>query len=168
MTRRDLTSVLLAVLGVYLVVSAITQASTAAFFLTLDSTDEFLRQSHTDQGLLFAAVFGMQLGLGLAVLFLHKPIAARLFPEPSRPPSQSTLPDLQAAAFAVLGVYFVITSIAALAQAILPPSPHSGLSDLWPSHAGNLAQGVLGLALLLGARAASGAWFLARQAGRAR
>jgi hypothetical protein len=54
-----------------------------------------------------------------------------------------------------------------LAQGVVQ-LPQDGLVTLWPHYAGTLVQGLLGLGLFVGARAASGAWFIARQAGRIR
>jgi len=168
MAPRDLTAALLAVLGVYVLGDSITQVGTTAFFLTLDSSDEVLRQSHTDQGLLTAAFFALQVAFGVCVLTLRHRIAARLFPQNTPPSPGIELSDLQAAALAVLGLYFVVRSFAALAQGVVQLSPQDGLATLWPHYAGTLIQGLLGLALFFGARVASGAWSIARQAGRVR
>ena len=168
MTPRELTAVLLAVLGIYVLGHSITQVGTTVFFLTLDSSEEVLRRSHTDQGLLTAAFFVLEAGFGAIVLAVRHRIAARLFPETSLPRSTIELSDLQAAAFAVLGMYFVVESFATLAQGAVRLSPQDGLATLWPGYAGTVVQGLLGLALFFGARVASGAWFIARQAGRVR
>jgi len=168
MAPRDLTAALLAVLGVYLLGAAITNAGVAAFFLNLDSSQEFLRKSHASQGLLTVVVGGVEVGFGLAVLLLHKRIAACLFPESPNSLARIELADLQAAAFAVLGVYFVIDSVPRIVQGVLQLSPRDTFFDLWPSYAPTFVRGLLGLALVLGARVTSGAWILARRAGRVR
>jgi len=72
MTSRDLTAVLLALLGVYLLGNSITQAAASCFLLTLESSDESLRQAQFDQGLLGRCSLRLEAAFGFTVLWASR------------------------------------------------------------------------------------------------
>src|SRR5262245_1222583 len=115
MTARDLTTALFAVLGVYLLGSAITNVGTAVFFFTLDSSEQWLKQSHTDQAVATVVYVVLEVGFALAVLLLRKRIAITLFPIESEVGGGTLeVRDVQAAFCSMVGLYFAIKAIAAL------------------------------------------------------
>src|SRR5262245_49219999 len=166
MTARDLATALFAVLGVYLLFAAITNAGLAVFYSTLDSSDEWLRQSHTDQALASVVFVVLQVGFALCVLRFRSRIAAALFPGESQPARDLSVRDLQAALCSAVGLYFAIRALAVLGQGFASLSPGDSISRLWPSYASSMIEAGFGVAVLFGARAFVGAWTLAREAGR--
>lgn len=169
MTPRDLTTALLAVLGVFFISRAITDVGTAVFFLTLESSQESIQQSNRDQALLTGVYVFLEIGLAVAVLFLRSRIARALFPGESKAGAAPiTVLDLQLVLYSLLGLYFAIKAVAVLARGVAELSPHDSLSDLWPAYASSMVEATFGIALFLGSRGIAGAWTLARTAGHAR
>jgi len=169
MTPRALTTVLLAVLGVYLLGDAITQVGTTVFFLTLESPQEWLQQSHRDQALATGLFVVLEVGFAVCVLLWRTRIATALFPSESEPTSTAfDLSDLQRVLFAVLGLYFAIKGLAVVISGVAQLSPHESLLDFWAQYASSAIEALFGIALFLGTRGVAGAWFRARRAGRSR
>jgi len=164
MTSRDLAAALFAVLGIYFLGELIPETGLIVF--EIFDPDAFLQRPHWVQGLLLAAISILQLALGASLILLRNRIAMRLFPDTPSAGTPIGLTDLQAAAFAVVGAYFVVNSLAAMAYGFARLPVDEGIGALWPRSAGHIARGVLGMALFLGARGTAGAWSLARQAGQ--
>jgi hypothetical protein len=166
MTSRALATVLLGVLGVYFVGRAITEVGTGVFFLTLDSSEEWLQQSHRDQALVTGVWVVLQVGVALCLLLLRSRIAAALCPRETEVGPRAFEPaDLQATLFAVVGLYFAIKAFAVLGGGFARLSPLDSVSDLWPSYASSMAEAVFGVGLFFGSRRLAWAWHLARRAG---
>jgi hypothetical protein len=166
MTSRALAMVLLGVLGVYFLGSAITEVGTAVFFLNLDSTEEWLQQSHRDQALTTAVWVILQVGLAVCLLLLRTRIASALCAnEPDGGPGAIEPKDLQAALFAGIGVYFSVKALAVLAGGVARLTPLDSLSVLWPSYASSMAEAVFGVALFFGSRSLAGVWHLPHRDG---
>jgi hypothetical protein len=168
MTPRGLTTALLAVLGVYLIGRAITDVGTAVFFLTLESPQEFIQQSNSDQGLLTTVYAFLEIGLAVSVLLLRSRIARALFPGEPEAGAGLSVSDLQTVLYSFLGLYFAIKALAVLGRGVAELSPHDSLSVLWPAYATSMIEAAFGIALFLGARGIAGAWTLARTAGHTR
>jgi hypothetical protein len=166
MTSRALAAVLLGVLGVFLLGGAIADVGATVFYLTLDSTEEWLRQSHTDQALATAVLVLLKVGFALCLLLLRARIATALCPHESAVgPAIIEPQDLQAMLIAVVGLYFAVKALAVLGGGVALLTPLDSLSNLWPSYASSMAEAVFGVALFVGSRGLAGAWHLARRAG---
>jgi len=103
MSARDLASALVAVLGIYFLGDSIRGYG----FVVFHSFDEAVFPPSHWAHLFTAAFASVEIAFGAALVLLRNRIALRLFPDPSSIGAPIDLTDLQAAAFAVVGVYFV-------------------------------------------------------------
>jgi hypothetical protein len=168
MSARELTAALLAFLGVYVLWSSMNGSEEIAFYL-LRSPERILEPSTRVQGVLAVVYFFLlNIAFGAALILLRNRIATRLFPETPAAGTTIGVSELQAAAFAVLGLYFVVDSLSSVLWNFMRLAPDESVDLLWTRHSGVILRGVLGIALFLGARGAAGAWWLARRAGQSR
>jgi hypothetical protein len=166
MSSRELAAALLGVVGVYLLGESISYTLAWILFNPPDSNQMLqLQRAYWVQLVMVAIFFAWLLAFGAALVLYRNRIAASLYPEPSQSGATIGVSDLQAAAFAVIGLVFVVNSSARLIYAFAQLAPDQGISALWPHSAESIARVVLGMALFLGARGAAGAWSLARQTG---
>lgn len=169
MTRQSLTSVLIAVLGVFFVARAISEASTGLFFLSLDSADDYIQRSFFDRALLTFGFIVLQFGLGSALILLRFRLAVFLFPNDSSAElSTFEATHLQSVLFSVVGIFLIVEGIASLASGFAQLSPDQPLSYLWAPYLSDVIKTVFGILLFFGARSISQIWFRARRAGHNR
>ena len=141
MNQRQFSSVLFAVVGVFIAVSRIPELVVHVVLLTQT------RESWGDGAphrLLSGAALGATLvaiGVGIALVVFRNQLAERLFPAASTSVETS---GVQTAAFAVLGCYFVVHGL----SRIFVVSPMGWGSATW----GPAIQLILGVALFFSAR----------------
>jgi choline-glycine betaine transporter len=155
MNQRQLASVLFAVLGVFIAATRLPDLLVhAAIVMQWDPAMEYPAGPVSPRAIstfaVVATLLVVMIGLGLVVL--RDRIAGRLFPStPGHTPSS----EVQAAALAVLGVYFVVNSI---------PGIMSVGGVRWAS----AVQALLGVGLFFGARGIAAFWSRSRAPGPAR
>lgn len=169
MTPRETATLVLGVLGIYLLGDSIAEVGSAAFYMMLDPADEALAEMYENQGVATAIWGALKVSFGAGLIVLRQPLASRLAPAPGEAPSPSSVSTgLQSALFAVLGVYFLVKGPSALIGGFAQLPTGSSVWELWPHYAAPIAEALLGLGLFLGGGALAGLWHSARQAGRDR
>jgi hypothetical protein len=164
-----LASVLLGILGIYLIGQTITEVATVVFYATLDSSDETLAEIHRNQVVIsiFWAIF--KFGFGVTLLVFRSRLGlfvARTAANESNQVLESS--GVQSALFAVIGLYFGVKGATTLLGGFVQIPEGDGLSYLWPQYASSMAEVVFGLSVFFGASGLAGLWHVARQASRHR
>ncbi len=154
MNQRQLASVLLAVLGIFMAATRLPDlAIHAAMVLQLDPAMEEAAGPFSQRAVSWVAMIAILIVvfLSLALVLLRDRISDWLF---SSEPIPSPTSGIQAVALSVLGVYFVISSIPGI---------------MWPGGTrwASVVQAVLGAALFLGAHGTAALWYRLRTAGLA-
>jgi hypothetical protein len=155
MNPRNAAEIALGVAGVWLIVSRLPEfgVSLVAPLWSPDGSVPWFVLVH----------LGVVIGCGLGLLFLRHRIAAWLVPMP-QPDLRASVSGLQAAAFAVVGLFLLGQGLAELlAQLTLSAAEAGGWS--LGRFAGSLAQIAVGVGLFLGARGLAGVWQSLRTAG---
>jgi hypothetical protein len=110
--------------------------------------------------------FGLVAECGLGLLLLRHRLAARLVPMPQTALAGS-VPDLQAAAFSVVGLLMAAHGLAELLARLVMSTSIAERSSFWRL-ATPLVQLVVGLAVFVGARGLVTIWRSVRSAGQSR
>lgn len=167
-SQRNLTEVLLAVAGVYLIVARLPEVGIGiALLASHDHSSGSIDNSTLASLSLVAPV--LSASAGALLVLLRKRLARLLIPALPSPESPFSTRELQAALFAVVGVYIGLQGAARLIGGwIASGAARQSAISVWPSYAGALFQVVAGIALFFGARGLAGAWALARLAGHDR
>ena len=162
-TRGDVASLALKLLGIYFLVQ-----SASAFIFLIEITISSLRSWQAGRTVYYVAATAMQLAVGLILLLRGDRIALRLLPKsPHQIPSSPGSPvELQAAAFAVVGVFFALTSLPELASTIVQLA-NDAAQSIQPEHSAQFvirqvmkpaAQLFLGVWLFLGSKRLTAYW----------
>jgi hypothetical protein len=157
---RQLVEVLLAVVAIWHLASAIPPIS---FLISAMQAPPSPQDSpETFQVASLTASIASSVLVGTALLVWRARIANRLVPSSEQVPHET--PPWQAAAFAILGVYFFVRGL----SGAIPLLVAAGFATepVWQLIADDLIQAVLGLALFFGAPGLSLAWHRLRTAGR--
>jgi hypothetical protein len=157
---RQLAEVLLAVVAIWHLASAI--PSISFLISAMKAPPSAPDSAETFQVASLTASIASSLLIGTALLVWRARIAERLVPA-SEPVPRET-PPWQAAAFAVLGVYFFIRGVSGAVPFVVAAGFTT--EPVWELIADDLVQAVLGLALFFGAPGLSVAWHRLRTAGR--
>src|SRR5262245_34033027 len=165
MSSRELAAALFGVLGIWVLGASISSA--LALILAYRTNAATIAPLYPPfwSLILIAMRYGWDVTFGATLLLLRNRIAAHLFPEPSQPGAPIGVSDLQVALFSVVGLGLVISSLGTVTYGLVQSFSDRGIAALWPDSAQAIAEGVLGIALFLGARGLAGVWSLARRAG---
>ena len=169
MTKSDIGSLSLKLAGIYVLVQALPMLQIFGLLLT-ESAKGSITEAHLDQGSLVAVEltpFVLLLLMGYLLIRYSAFLARRVFAEPDALTTTDVkAADLQAVAFAVVGVAMIASALPRLtrfafylaARSDSARSMFALTGDLGPEMAERCAQLVIGLGLFFGQRGPSDLW----------
>ena len=169
MTARELASVALKVMGIFWIVVAVKTLPNLLMLRRLSMATE--AGVPVDPRIRFATQLGLTiflLAVGVLLLLGTRELVRRFFDEPASPGDRLESPHVQAAAFSLAGVWFLVSAMGGLASSAVVyfaySKPEIDISSRHSAEAFAQAaviaavEAAAGLWLLLGARGLAGSW----------